>query len=60
MREVWTGVRALLYGRRERGQTLTEYALIIAFVAIVLVTALTFLGSNLEQIYTNISETYPF
>lgn len=41
--------------RDERGVTAMEYALIAALVAIVIITALTLLGSNLSQKFANIA-----
>jgi pilus assembly protein Flp/PilA len=41
--------------RNERGQGLTEYALIIALVAIVAVAALTLLGGQVGNIFGNIT-----
>ena len=41
--------------RNERGQGLTEYALIIALVAIVAVAALTLLGGQIGTIFGNIT-----
>jgi pilus assembly protein Flp/PilA len=42
--------------RNEKGQGLTEYALIIALVAIVAVAALTLLGGQIDTIFGNISD----
>jgi pilus assembly protein Flp/PilA len=39
----------------EQGQGLTEYALIIALVAIVAVAALTLLGGQISNIFGNIN-----
>jgi len=39
----------------ESGATAIEYGLIAALVAVVLVTALTALGSNLSATFTNVS-----
>ena len=39
----------------EKGQGLTEYALIIALVAIVAVAALTLLGGQIDTIFGNIT-----
>ncbi|HDS30261.1 MAG TPA: Flp family type IVb pilin [Firmicutes bacterium] len=39
----------------EKGQGLTEYALIIALVAIVAVAALTLLGGQIDAIFGNIT-----
>ena len=41
--------------RNEKGQGLTEYALIIALVAIVAVAALTLLGGQIDSIFGNIT-----
>jgi pilus assembly protein Flp/PilA len=41
--------------RDERGQGLTEYALIIALVAIVAVAALTLLGGQIDAIFGSIT-----
>ena len=41
--------------RNEEGQGLTEYALIIALVAIVAVAALTLLGGQISAIFTDIN-----
>lgn len=41
--------------RNEDGQGLTEYALIIALVAIVAVAALTLLGGQINTIFGNIN-----
>lgn len=39
----------------EEGQTLVEYALIIALIAIVLIVALTALGGGIENTFDEIS-----
>ncbi len=41
--------------RDEKGQGLTEYALIIALVAIVAVAALTLLGGQIDAIFGSIT-----
>jgi len=41
--------------RNEKGQGLTEYALIIALVAIVAVAALTLLGGQIDTIFGTIT-----
>ena len=43
----------------EGGQTLVEYALIIAFVAIVLIGALVFFGVSLSDIYESFANAFP-
>lgn len=48
----WQRAAALRWGGgRERGQTLTEYALIIMLVVLVVIGALTLFGSQLLQSY---------
>jgi Flp pilus assembly pilin Flp len=39
----------------EEGQGLTEYALILLFIAIVAVAALTFLGSDISSVLSQIA-----
>jgi pilus assembly protein Flp/PilA len=39
---------------KEEGQGLAEYALILVLVAIVCVAALIFLGSNINQVLSNV------
>lgn len=41
--------------KREEGQTLVEYALIIGIVSIFLIAALTFLRTGIANIYSDIS-----
>jgi len=43
------------FWRNEKGQGLTEYALIIALVAIVAVAALTLLGGQISGIFGDVS-----
>jgi pilus assembly protein Flp/PilA len=40
---------------REEGQTLAEYALVLALIAVVAVAALTLLGGNIASILTSIA-----
>lgn len=46
-----------LLRRDERGQGMVEYGLIIALVAVVVVAALTGLGSQLVTLFTNITKS---
>jgi pilus assembly protein Flp/PilA len=41
--------------REESGQGLAEYALILVFIALVAIAALTFLGSDISSILSNIA-----
>ena len=43
------------FWKNEKGQGLTEYALIIALVAIVAVAALTLLGGQITGIFNDVS-----
>ena len=45
--------------RSERGQTLVEYGLLIALIAIVVIFALLFLGPVIAQLFQNIGENLP-
>jgi pilus assembly protein Flp/PilA len=40
--------------RREEGQTLVEYALILVTIAVVVVAAMTFLEGKISQLFTDI------
>ncbi len=48
---VWTALRS------KKGQSLVEYALILALVAIVVITALTALGGHTEDAISNVGNT---
>jgi pilus assembly protein Flp/PilA len=41
--------------RRENGQGMAEYGLILALVSVVAVTALTSVGTDLKTLFTNIA-----
>ena len=45
--------------RRERGQTLIEYAVLLAFIAIVVVTAVLAFGTALRDYWRNIVTMFP-
>ena len=47
---------ALANARREEGQDLAEYALLLVFIAIAVIAALTALGPQLAAIYTQITQ----
>ncbi len=40
--------------KEEEGQALTEYGLLVGLIAIVLVTAITFLGTELKEVFVEI------
>jgi pilus assembly protein Flp/PilA len=51
-------LRALIGSARdEQGQGLAEYALILVFVAIVVIAALTLLGSNISSVLNSLATT---
>ena len=39
----------------ESGQDLAEYALLIALIALVVIAAVTLLGTNIKTVFTNIA-----
>jgi pilus assembly protein Flp/PilA len=41
--------------KREEGQTLAEYALILALIAVIVVLVLAFLGRQIKDIFSNIA-----
>jgi len=49
--KVWLAVRS------KKGQSLVEYALILALVAIVVIVALTALGGHTREAMSNVSNT---
>ena len=44
-------------GNDESGQGLVEYALILVLIAIVVIAALTFLGSQVSTVFSNIANS---
>jgi len=42
------------FSRDEEGQTLVEYGLLLALIAIVVIAALLFLGPIVEEIFSNV------
>lgn len=43
--------------KREEGQTLSEYALILVLIAIVAIVAITLLGTQIAAVLTNIANS---
>jgi pilus assembly protein Flp/PilA len=43
------------FGRDEEGQTLVEYGLLLALIAIIVIVALIFLGPIVSQIFSNVA-----
>lgn len=50
----WTAVQLRALKSKEDGQGMVEYALIIAFIAIVVIVALAVLGPKIAEMFTNI------
>ena len=46
----------LIANRSEKGQDLAEYALLIGLIALVVVLAVTFLGTGISNVFVGISE----
>ena len=46
-----------LFSRGQRGQGLAEYALILALIAVVVIAAVTLLGTNINNILSTIAVT---
>jgi pilus assembly protein Flp/PilA len=45
----------MLFSPREKGQGMVEYALIIVLIAVVVIVALTVLGTRISQVFSQIS-----
>jgi len=45
--------------RDESGATAIEYGLIVALIAVVIITAVTTLGSKISNTFTNVGNTLP-
>ena len=52
-----SGITLKLHSRRQSGQGLVEYALILALVALIVVIALIVTGHQLINLFSNISAT---
>jgi len=55
MRKLWGFVHRI--GRQEEGQSLVEYGLIIALIALVVIGVLTAIGGHLGNLFSNIANT---
>ena len=47
----------MLFSLKERGQGMVEYALILVLVAVVVIVALTALGTNIKGIFSKVNTT---
>jgi pilus assembly protein Flp/PilA len=45
--------------RREEGQTMAEYGLLVAFIALVALIGVTLLGTNLKTFFNNVAGKLP-
>jgi pilus assembly protein Flp/PilA len=65
-----SNVTAYLYGllftvqgrfedRKERGATAVEYGLMVGLIAVVIIVAVTLLGSNLKALFNSIAGSLP-
>jgi pilus assembly protein Flp/PilA len=43
--------------KREEGQTLTEYALLLFFIAVLAILAITFLGTQISNLFSSIGNS---
>ena len=50
-----TFVAGRLEDRKDRGATAVEYGLLVGLIAVVLITAVTLLGTNLTGLFTRIA-----
>jgi pilus assembly protein Flp/PilA len=41
--------------RREEGQTMTEYGVLLALIAVIVIVALVILGPKIAAVFTNVS-----
>jgi len=59
MLNVYLRIRNYVEGllRKEEGQTLTEYALILVLIAIAAILAMVFLGSQISRIFSSIGSS---
>jgi len=49
-------LRLSAFARDDEGQTLVEYALILVFIAIVVIVVVTALGGRISSIFGNVSD----
>ena len=49
----------MLFAPKEKGQGLVEYAIILAFVAIVVIAVMRLIGPEVGNTFTNISNSLP-
>jgi pilus assembly protein Flp/PilA len=55
MRKLWQGV--VNFVKREDGPTAVEYAVMLALIIVVCITAITTLGTNANKTFTSVGNT---
>jgi pilus assembly protein Flp/PilA len=55
MNELIVRLMAVLQARRQDGQAMVEYALILALVSVVAIVMLTLIGTDVNLIYNNVA-----
>ena len=59
MLRFYTALTAFLAPREEKGATATEYALIIAVIALVILGAMSVFGDNLSSFWSGLGSSLP-
>ncbi len=49
----------MLFYRKEQGQGMVEYALLIALLAIVIIIMIVYMGTAVSKMYSDISVAFP-
>jgi len=55
MKDLFTKVKTFILD--EEGASAVEYGLLVALIAVVIITAVTLLGQNLSNTFTNVANT---
>lgn len=48
-------LQARIEGSKDRGATAVEYGLLVGLIAVVIITAVTLLGTNLKDLFTEVA-----
>lgn len=56
MMKIYTKVKSFL-ARKEEGASMAEYGLLLALIAVVCIAAITTLGTELKQMFTEVGTT---
>ena len=57
MTQIYTNILAAWNTRDDRGASLVEYALLVALIAVVCIAAITLLGGNASDRFTEVSDS---